>query len=374
MGVIIPNNVWSVLEEILSVVKNDLKRRITIHRLLGTKRVEYETSNKYLEDVEAFNVDFVYSLHEVIDAVVMASYIASKISKPFGILLQSNPYYEDLKTVFHLLSMEGWSIPRLSIKHLLASYTNTYIKKIYLNDIVRNPKLRFIVSVSEAPFMYSGLRKYCRCTRSLHPANAYDSELIKYRNTSNKDDYAVFSARLTCEKGILEIPYIWRKVVSKLPDAKLIITGIFSKQKVKTEFEKLLIKLNLSRNVEYLGYVSWNDNAKIMSKAKVLVYPSHIDAFPLIVLESLALGTTVVAYDIPAIRSIYKDVKAVLTVPEYDVNAMAYKVINILKMDSNRLAKLHEDELTLRFLSTYGSWDEVVKAEIRMISEAIRTS
>ncbi|MEM1547388.1 MAG: glycosyltransferase [Candidatus Methanomethylicia archaeon] len=107
-----------------------------------------------------------------------------------------------------------------------------------------------------------------------------------------------------------------------------------------------------------------------MSKAKVLVYPSHKDAFPLIVLESLALGTTVVAYDIPAIRSIYKDVKAVLTVPEYDVNTMACKVINILKMDSDRLAKLHEDELTLRFLNTYGSWDEVVKAEIRMISEA----
>lgn len=95
----------------------------------------------------------------------MASYVASKISKPFGILLQLEPYYEDLKAMFRFLSMEGWSIPRLSIKYLLASYTNTYIKKIYLNDIVRNSKLRFIASVSEAPLIVSGLRKYCRYTR-----------------------------------------------------------------------------------------------------------------------------------------------------------------------------------------------------------------
>lgn len=126
--------------------------------------------------------------------------------------------------------------------------------------------------------------------------------------------------------------------------------------------------------MEYLGYVSRNDHVKILSKAKILVYPSHKDSFSLIVLESLALGTTVVAYDIPAIRSIYKDVKAVLTVPEYDINTMAYKVINVLKTDSDKLARLHKDESALRFLNTYGSWDEVVKAEIRMINETMKTN
>ncbi|MEM1547387.1 MAG: glycosyltransferase [Candidatus Methanomethylicia archaeon] len=253
-GVIIPSSVWDLLERVLDEVEADFRRRVTIHKLLKIRKVEYEASNKYLEDIKAFKVDFVYSLHETIDAVIMASYVASKISKPFGILLQLEPYYENLKTMFRFLSMERWSIHRLSIKYLLASYTNTYVKKIYLNNVIRSSKLRFIASVSEAPFIVSGLRKHCRHIRLLHPANAYGNELIKYRS-STKDDYAIFSARLTCEKGVLEIPYIWRKVVSKLPNAKLIITGILSKQKVKTEFERLLEKFNLNRNVEYLGYV-----------------------------------------------------------------------------------------------------------------------
>ncbi len=60
--------------------------------------------------------------------------------------------------------MEKWNILRLSIKHLLASYTNMYIKKVY-NDIIRSPRLGFIASVSEAPFIVSGLRKYCKCSR-----------------------------------------------------------------------------------------------------------------------------------------------------------------------------------------------------------------
>ncbi len=93
----------------------------------------------------------------------------------------------------------------------------------------------------------------------------------------------------------------------------------------------MLRRFNLSKNVEYLGYVDRNNHIKIISKARTLIYPSHKDAFPLIVLESLALGTTVVAYDIPAIKSTYSGIKAVLTVSEYDINAMAYKIINILK-------------------------------------------
>ncbi len=49
------------------------------------------------------------------------------------------------------------------------------------------------------------------------------------------------------------------------------------------------------------------------------------------------------------------------------------KLLISLKMDLDRLAELHEDMLTLKLLETYGSWDEVVKAEIRMINEAMKT-
>jgi len=63
------------------------------------------------------------------------------------------------------------------------------------------------------------------------------------------------------------------------------------------------------------------------------VYPSHEDSFSLVVLESLALGTMVVAYDIPAIREVYGDL--VYTVQEGDINSMARGVIKVLKMSES---------------------------------------
>ncbi len=80
-GVIIPSNVWNILEEVLDEVEIDLKRRVTAHKLLRIRKIEYETSNKYLEDIKTFKVDFIYSLHEAMDAVIMASYIANKLQK-----------------------------------------------------------------------------------------------------------------------------------------------------------------------------------------------------------------------------------------------------------------------------------------------------
>jgi glycosyltransferase involved in cell wall biosynthesis len=374
-GVIIPNATYQYSEEIVSQLQSNHHKRLrklTVYELVQLKKTEFKTTRKYLEEVksEASRIRFIYSLDGPLDSILMAYYAANRLSKPFGILLQSEPYYEDLKEMFRFINMEGWSIPRLAIKYLTAIYANTYIKHEYLN-VVKDNKLRLLASVSEAPLKLSGLIRQVNNNyiRILYPANAYDDDLIKYRKVNDKCNYAVFSARLTCEKGILEIPYIWRKVLSKLPGAELIITGAFNKPKVESLFKFLIRKLNLEKNIKYLGFIKRRKLLETVSKAKLLVYPSHKDAFPLIVLESLALGTTVVAYRIPAITSVYKDVEAVFTVPEYDIKAMAEKVVDILKLEHSKLMDLHENELTLKFLKNHSSWENVAKTEVKIMKE-----
>jgi glycosyltransferase involved in cell wall biosynthesis len=373
--VTIPNATYQYFEKIVSQLQsNHYKRlkKLTVHELIQLKKTEFKATKKYLEEVksEASRIRFIYSLNEPLDSILMAYYAANRLSKPFGILLQLEPYYENLKEMFRFINMEGWSIPRLAIKYLTSLYINTYIKHEYLN-LVKDNKLKLLASVSEAPLKLSGLisKVNNNYIRILYPANAYDDDLIKYRKVNDKCNYAVFSARLTCEKGILEIPYIWRKVLSKLPGAELIITGAFNKPKVESLFKFLIKKLNLEKNIKYLGFIERRKLLETVSKAKLLIYPSHKDAFPLIVLESLALGTTVVAYRIPAITSVYKDVEAVFTVPEYDVKAMAEKVVDIFKLEHNKLMDLHENELTLKFLKNHSSWENVAKAEVEIMKE-----
>ncbi|MEM1584446.1 MAG: glycosyltransferase [Ignisphaera sp.] len=110
---------------------------------------------------------------------------------------------------------------------------------------------------------------------------------------------------------------------------------------------------------------------EVVSRSKVLVYPSHSDAFPLVVLEALFLGCSVVAYDIPAIRSVYKGLKPVKIVREYGYKVMAEEAIKILKRDISKHEEEHLDDNFTNFLKMHSSWRNVAKADIEAIKEMI---
>ncbi|MCY0882863.1 MAG: glycosyltransferase, partial [Acidianus infernus] len=93
-----------------------------------------------------------------------------------------------------------------------------------------------------------------------------------------------------------------------------------------------------------------------VSRAKVLIYPSHQDGFSLVVLDTLALGTSIVAYDIPAIRSVYSGLKPVRIVKEYDIKSMARAVNEVLKMSDEEYEIEHNDEEVRKFLDDHSSW------------------
>jgi len=94
------------------------------------------------------------------------------------------------------------------------------------------------------------------------------------------------------------------------------LVGSFSSEKVEKEFKDLRFRLGL-KNIEYLGYFKHREELfKRVAEAKVLVYPSHQDAFPLTLLEAVALGLLCVAYDIPALRYVYREVPSVTLVRE----------------------------------------------------------
>jgi glycosyltransferase involved in cell wall biosynthesis len=65
---------------------------------------------------------------------------------------------------------------------------------------------------------------------------------------------------------------------------------------------ELARKLNIHDKILLTGHIPREELFMLKAKALVHLYPSHEDAFPYSVLESLALGTPVVAYDIPALR------------------------------------------------------------------------
>jgi len=261
------------------------------------------------------------------------------------------------------------------LKNLANLQLNNGIRNLF-TQLMKRGMLKTVLSVSNAPLaisrIYEHARKYGVSIGVLRPANAFDPILLRYRKEPRNEPVAVFYGRLTPEKGIYDLLYTWRYVNGWCPKAKLKVIGSFPKESYRRAFFNTTKKLGL-KNVEYLGYISQRNSLwKEVSKAKALLYPSHRDAFPLVILESLAMGLTVIAYDTPAIRSVYKGLPAVFTAKEGSIGALAKHVIKVLTMDSEKLNELHESIEMRRFLKLHSSWSNVAKAEFNYLQRLVK--
>jgi glycosyltransferase involved in cell wall biosynthesis len=271
----------------------------------------------------------------------------------FGITLHEPPFYKDSLTYLRRL-IKFYGINPYTGKgfHTRFLYNELIAKPTY-RKLLKINKPTFIAGVSEAPLKLSGLKG-----EVIRPGNAFDHSLLKHRN-NGKEDYVVFWSRLNQDKGIQEIPEVLR-LINKHRRTKLILMGKFFDKYNYKRFWSKVRKYGL--DVEYLGFVEREKLNSIVSKARLLLYPSHVDGFSLVVLEALALGTPVVAYDIPAITSVYGMLNAVRIVREFDVASMANEALKVLSLSESQIIDLMNDPKLLSFLELHSSWDNVANA------------
>jgi glycosyltransferase involved in cell wall biosynthesis len=212
-----------------------------------------------------------------------------------------------------------------------------------------NPKIRFCV---------------------INPGNGI--ELQKFAKKENKDqEYdAIFFARLIPEKGLYDLPVIWKHVTNKIHSAVLGVAGITEDQRYVNRFLNAVNELHLNQNIVFLGELEENALISSIRSSKLTLYPSLLDSFSLVTLESLACGTPVVAYDIPAIRHNFGKCDAVLRCKIKDNNKMAEKTLSILTNENLRVALSKKAK---EYSANY-DWRDVVRAEkegyLRVIENA----
>jgi len=196
---------------------------------------------------------------------------------------------------------------------------------------------------------------------------AIDPDLLNYRKRAEeKEDNLVFFARLTYRKGLFELPFILKSVLGRT-ETKLVVIGKFFSDWEKRHFFDLLEQYGVRDRVIWKGFLPRASLFDEVSRAKVLVYPSHFDNFPYVALESLACGTPVVAYDIPGPRSVYGGLPAVRFVREFDTEAMAEQAARLLKAPAPDYEALINDERVIVFLRSHSSWDDVAKSVAELI-------
>ncbi len=302
----------------------------------------------YIQMLNNVKTDVVYDMHEDSITLRLSYHIAKKLNKPLIKLLHDEPFRNTFGRGYRkILGLYGLAYDTL-MWYFYKLDRKAYVKS--MSDGV----LKGISAVSQASIELSGIDKVCKKynvkLKVFKVGNAFNKDLIyKFRRTKGKDDYAVFFARLVPQKGIRELPTIANQLKSKV-----VVFG-------KTTNERDEEMLRSSEKIEYKGYRPIEEVYDTVSKAKVLIYPSHQDGFSLVVLDTLALGTSVVAYDIPAIRYVYSALKPVKIVKEYDIKAMVNSANKILEMDEESYEREHEDEKVKQFLEEHSSWSNVAK-------------
>jgi glycosyltransferase involved in cell wall biosynthesis len=97
----------------------------------------------------------------------------------------------------------------------------------------------------------------------------------------------------------------------------------------------------------------------VLTDSRMMIYPSKMDTAPMSIMDGLACGLPVIAYDIPGVRETYGKCEAVILVPPGDIAALTRETIGLLK-DDVRWSHLQKKAIT--FCREKG-WEKVALAE-----------
>lgn len=188
---------------------------------------------------------------------------------------------------------------------------------------------------------------------------------VRYKKHDiSRDPYtAVIVARYEGVKQITHAIKAFKQVVKKVPNARLEIWGFGSEE---NNYRRLIKKLNLEQHVFVKGFA--NEPELVFRKAAFSLVTSKSEAFAMVILESMSVGTPVISYacDYGPVDIIEHGKNGIL-VPPNDVKELAKAMIDLFENKQKREALSAE---ALNILKKYAR-DEIAKKWVHVFSEAL---
>jgi glycosyltransferase involved in cell wall biosynthesis len=315
--------------------------------------------------------DAVIVLHENWDAVYAGAVLAELLGAKNAVLLQLPPFYGSRKRFSNIVkALRLWRglMSNTPIEKALFEYealvrcsVAEHLRRLRYGDALR--KYTLVLGVSRAVAVEMGPnwlgRVFC-----LDPGVSLEEEDLRIVSSvregiKEKGNYVVFGGRFVAEKGNAEALLVFKAISKRFPGLKLVVTGRVN-PRLYSRALRICKKLGIEGKVVFTGYVPREERFEIIARAKLMLYPSHVDSFPYAILESLHLGTPVVAYRIPAIEIYYGGLPGVELVQEWDLEALTVKAIDILErgVDAVEPPKIK-------------SWEEIMSEEVSLVNKLV---
>ncbi len=153
----------------------------------------------------------------------------------------------------------------------------------------------------------------------------------------------VFIGTWNSRKGSKDWPFIVRRVRGQLPDTRFLFLGTDMKpDAVLRDFPP-----NDRTAIEVVSRFESAELPRLLSSTTVGAFPGYMEGFGFSVLEKLAAGLPVVAYDAPGPREMLRHQSLPTTVPVGDAEGFARLLADLLTLDAERYGRHSEDSIAV---------------------------
>jgi glycosyltransferase involved in cell wall biosynthesis len=268
----------------------------------------YYTKKIWKKDLKQKDIYLEFSFIQLILIQILVFFHAKYISRllaKFKILnLPKNFFKKDQVWVFpsqDIISTICGGKTIVSINDLMHRYTNFPETSSILRRIYRDYLFKKIAKQSYRVLVDSKLGK-----KHVEECYGYNNNIrIQYFSTLiqvNKklsqpvDKYIIYPAQFWEHKNHINLVYAINVIKKKFGDIKLILIG--HKKREYNKIFKLVSKLDLKKNIKFLGYVNNNKKISLIQNARALINPSLLGPTNIPQVEAFFCGCPVIVANI----------------------------------------------------------------------------
>ncbi len=197
-------------------------------------------------------------------------------------------------------------------------------------------------------------------------------DLKRFRFSDKEGSYLVWLGKVIPSKGTKEAILVAKKV-----GMKLYLMGTIEKDApgMLAYYEKEVKPLIDGKQVVWLGEVSYNEKTSILTGAKAFLNPIQWDEpFGLVMIESLAVGTPVIAYKRGSAGEIIRDGKTGFLVRSLE--EMKDKITEVAHLDRRACRESIEANFTIKKMTegyegaykiVIGNWQEYKQKQLKRL-------
>jgi glycosyltransferase involved in cell wall biosynthesis len=133
------------------------------------------------------------------------------------------------------------------------------------------------------------------------------------------------------DKGVLDIIAAAAAVRPEFRDFEIVIAGPEREPGILDEVREAIIAGSLESNITLCGGVWGDAKLDMFRRASMLLLPSYIENFPLVVLEGAAAGQAIITTPVGAVPEFFEDGVSALIVPAGNPDRLAEAMLRLLK-------------------------------------------